>query len=1125
MGYLLSNSAKHQTMSIPFLASSRRPFRLVTALFMSATICSFSGGTDSQNSPSGDTIVTILHNGKPVADLSDSGARRSLKILRASYGPLNDPGHTLDATDAVRQLVAEGRTEIPVAEITRRIGDPQFGVVKTLTIEFSRDETSRTVTAQDSGTATLSEPKSAAAPAEIALNFDSAAPGLLLRTPGSYELRTSADKRLTTAPSTFSTPVELDGAWTLQFPGKKEITLPSLTSWHTSTDDSIKYFSGTAIYRKTFRIPQNFSAQRVELDLGEVREIAEVSLNGRSLGVLWKQVKTLDITDAYIHNPDAENVLEIRVTNLWPNRLIGDQHIPAPDEARNPNGTLKRWPQWLLDGKKDPSGRESFSMRNLWSKTDAPLPSGLLGPVRLKTIVPVATRPATGNPTLAPLATAFAKPAPEYRPWVYWFWNNGNLTKEGVTADLEAMAAVGIGGVLIMDVGQDAPRGPVGFMDEKWREIFRLVISESKRLGIEVNMNNDAGWNGSGGAWITPAESMQTLSWTETTFTAPATAKVVLPKPKSTLNYYRDIVVLAFPTPQNTGPRAIPNADQPRPTNKTVNNPVIAHKDIIILSGRLAADGTLDWQPPAPGKWTLLRIGHTSKNWRVAPAPEGAEGLECDKLSVAASVSAFEGQIGKLVAENKEATGKVFVSTHIDSWENGSQTWTPLMREEFQQRRKYDVLAYLPVFAGYQIDSSAVTEDFLWDFRRTVSEMVLDNHVSTFRKLSHERGLRLSIEAYGAPCDSLQFAGMADEPMGEFWTAGSWVGVEGWCLDSCRGMASAGHVYGHNIIGAETFTATEAERWTRHPGTLKATGDRAFAEGINRFVFHRYSFQPWKDVKPGLMMGPWGQHYERTQTWWHLTPAWHEYLARCQFMLRQGRFVADIAYIEPEDSPQSYTTHPKNGYSWDQCGTDAVLKMSVSADGKIVLPSGASYEVLVLPKSERMTSVLLQKVHALVRDGATVIGGEPPKRVPGLAAYREEESAASSGFKASLLALWGEAPAPKGGRDIGKGRFIWGETPVTVLTTKGFPRDFVATHPLRQIHRRTADGDIYFVANGAKVSVLSQGTFRATGRPEIWHPETGKRIVAPVYRSAGDGTTTVLLPFAPTESYFVVFPK
>ncbi|MDR2849862.1 MAG: hypothetical protein LBW77_04875 [Verrucomicrobiota bacterium] len=1066
-----------------------------------------------------DPLVSLAHDGATLLDVSGA-VPQALHILRASYGPAGDPEHTLDATAVVRELTATGAREVHVPEITRRLGDPKYRTVKNLDITFTLGGVTQTATAVDGGTVSL---RSAAGDLDTAaFRSGAAAPGLLLRAPGRYELRAaSGAARVQTV--ALPAPLELDGAWTVRFPGR-EASFPALTSWHLSDNPDIKYFSGTAAYLKTFRLPAGFPAagQRVELDLGAVHEFAVVILNGRNLGVLWTLEKRLDVTDAL--RPGADNALEIRVTNLWPNRLIGDQFIPAPDEIRNANGTINRWPQWLLDGRKDPSGRQTFSMWELWRTTDALLPSGLLGPVRLNAVATADTGTATVAAHVAALADSFAKPAPEFRPWVYWFWNNGNLNKEGVTADLEAMAAVGIGGVLIMDVGQGAPRGPVQFMDEKWREIFRFVISESQRLGIKVNMNNDAGWNGSGGAWITPEESMHILTWSETALTAPAAGKIVLPQPKAQLNYYRDIAVLAFPTPENTGTgtRAFPDQNRQRPTNETAKNPVVARKDIVVLTGRLAADGTLDWQPPAPGNWTLLRIGHTTKNKRVHPAPEGADGLECDKLSVAASVAAFEGQIGKLAAENKNGVGKVFVSTHIDSWENGSQTWTPLMREEFQKRRSYDVLSYLPVFAGYQIDSTGDTEDFLWDFRRTVSEMVLDYHVGTFQRLSHERGLQLSIEAYDqAPCDFLQFGGMADEPIGEFWTSGASASPkDGIRLSDCRGMASAGHIYGRNVIGAEAFTARREERFLRHPGSLKVLGDRAFAEGINRFIFHRYSFQPWLDVKPGLMMGPWGQHYERTQTWWHLTPAWHAYLARCQFMLRQGRFAADIAYIEPEDSPQKYTEHPKDGYAWDQCGTDAVLQMSVDSAGRLTLPGGARYEVLVLPATVQMTPVLLKKALDLATLGATVIGGpQRPARSPGLLFAKNADA-----FQALGDALWGADAAPAGARTVGKGRFIWGATPEAVLAEKGIKPDFVANRKLSQIHRTGTDGEIYFVANPEDVPLTAQATFRATGQPEIWHPETGRRIAAPVYRNAPDGTTTVALPFAPTESYFVVFP-
>ncbi len=190
---------------------------------------------------------------------------------------------------------------------------------------------------------------------------------------------------------------------------------------------------------------------------------------------------------------------------------------------------------------------------------------------------------------------------------------------------------------------------------------------------------------------------------------------------------------------------------------------------------------------------------------------------------------------------------------------------------------------------GRVVESVEVSERFLWDLRRTVSDLLVANYAGRFRELAHQHGLRLTIEAYdGAPCDEMTYAGQADEPMAEFWSWGFNTAY------SCTEMASAAHVYGKRILGAEAFTANDGEKWLHHPASIKALGDWAFCEGINRFVFHRYALQPWRDYAPGMSMGPWGLHYERTQTWWEQSAAWHEYLARCQFMLRQGLFVADI---------------------------------------------------------------------------------------------------------------------------------------------------------------------------------------------------------------------------------------
>ena len=724
------------------------------------------------------------------------------------------------------------------------------------------------------------------------------------------------------------------------------------------------------------------------------------------------------------------------------------------------------------------------------------------------------------NESIGVIADQFASPDAQYRPWVYWFWNNGNLTKEGITADLEAMQRVGIKGVLIMEVGQGSPQGPVDFMSDNWRDHFKFMIAEAQRCDIEVNMNNDPGWNGSGGAWIKPDEAMQVLTWTEIN-TTNENGPIVLKQPPTKHDYYHDIVVLAFPTPKDLSTKEPLSPDNHRrntPMNKVTQDACIAKTAMIDLSDKLGTDGKLDWTPPN-GDWTIIRFGHTCKGIMVAPAPQAGIGLECDKLSTKGADAAFNGQIAKLVADNKDFVGNIFVSTHIDSWENGSQNWTEKMRTEFKNRREYELLRFLPVFAGYVVENADITDRFLWDFRRTVSEMVMDNHVKRMKELANKNGIRLSIEAYGSPNDHIQYGGLADEPMGEFW-------IGGMAMETCRGMASAGHVYGRRIIGAEVFTANDSERWLEYPGSIKTLGDRALCEGINRFVFHRYSFQPWKDVKPGLMMGPWGIHYERTQTWWEQTTAWHEYLTRCQFMLRQGQFVADICYVEPEDSPQGFGDHPRLGYPWDQCGTDAVLQMECK-DGKLVLPSGMSYKVLVLPQSDRMTPQLLEKTLELVRAGATVIGKRPTKAF-GYSDYPNNDG------KTKTLAgrLWPDeqqlseprVSQRSSSRRISSSRIISDKTPEEVLRLKGIVPDFVSDKRLHTIHRQTEFGDIYFVANPNDFAQLARVAFRAEGIPEIWFPESGKMVPATSWRTV-NGVTSMLLPLAATESVFVVFRR
>jgi hypothetical protein len=739
-------------------------------------------------------------------------------------------------------------------------------------------------------------------------------------------------------------------------------------------------------------------------------------------------------------------------------------------------------------------------------------------------VTALAQAPVSGEPVNAgSLVAQFQHPPDEARPWVYWFWLNGNITRHGITADLEAMQRVGIGGVLIMEVDQGAPVGSVDFLSRDWRDLFQHVHHEARRLGLEVNMNNDAGWNGSGGPWIAPAQSMQKVVWSEVDVEGPGQFEGDLPQPEAVAGYYRDICVLAVPKVGDYridrirakalfevgGVGDIARGDLPPDMR-------IEHEKIALVADQPDPAGRASWPIPA-GRWTILRFGHTSTGVENAPAPASGRGLECDKLSPEGIEANFAGMMAHLAADTQigptpGVTG--LVATHIDSWENGAQNWTAAMREEFQRRRGYDLLTFLPVLTGRVVDSREISERFLWDLRQTVSELVVENYAGRMRELAHAHGLRFTVEAYGSPCDALPYAGRSDEPMGEFWTPSG-------AIETCKTMASAAHVYGNKIVGAEAFTSGDQERWREHPALLKALGDRVFCEGVNRFVFHRYALQPWAERRvPGMTMGPWGQHYERTQTWWDWSADWHSYLARCQHLLRQGLFVADICYVQPEAPPQGPRDYPRKGYAWDECPAEVVLTRMQVSQGRIVLPDGMNYRLLVLPSQSTMTPQLLRKIRELVQAGATVLGPRPVMS-PSLREYpRCDQEIEQLGAE-----LWGDCDGHQVKQHAyGQGRVVWGLTPEEVLQEAGVPPDFVSGHPVHHIHRRTDDHELYFVASPHPYAVTTTCSFRVTGRtPEFWWPESGRTEPAWMYREEG-GVTHVSVPFSPAGSVFVVFP-
>jgi len=664
------------------------------------------------------------------------------------------------------------------------------------------------------------------------------------------------------------------------------------------------------------------------------------------------------------------------------------------------------------------------------------------------------------------LERGFANPPPSARPWVYWMWMDGNLSREGLTADLEAMQRAGIGGVIIMEVDVGIPKGPVKFISPEWRQLFKHAVTEAERLKLQITLNAGPGWTGSGGPWVKPEQSMQHLVASEVEITGPTNFDAKLPQPsprkpyfgtaglppeliKAQSEFYRDVMVLAFPTPKGNG--RIPDLDEkalyvrepfsskpgvkpflPAPADFPAlpEGASIASRGILDLTERLDSDGRLTWAAP-PGSWTVVRFGRTSTGANTRPAPAPGLGLESDKFDKAALEAHFEQFVGVLLRElgPRKRKDVGWTSLHIDSWEMGAQNWTASFREEFRRRRGYDPLPYLPAMTGRVVESLEVSERFLWDIRQTAQELVVENHARHLKELGRRHGFGLSIEPYDMnPCADMTLGAVADVPMCEFWASGFET------FFTCIEASSIAHTGGKKIVAAEAFTSDDRERWLFHPGHLKSLGDWAFCAGVNRIVFHRYAHQPWLERWPGMTMGPYGVHWERTQTWWEMVPAYHEYLARCQFLLRQGLSVADICFLVPEGAPHVFrppssampgSPPDRLGYNFDGCAPATLIERMKVKGGRLVLPDGMSYRLLVLPQMETITPALLRKFGELVRAGATVVGS-PPRKSPSLSGYpqcdveiRELVDGLWGGTAPGFSQSWNE-------RRVGKGRLLWG---------------------------------------------------------------------------------------------------
>ncbi|MDQ1143130.1 glycosyl hydrolase [Pedobacter agri] len=605
---------------------------------------------------------------------------------------------------------------------------------------------------------------------------------------------------------------------------------------------------------------------------------------------------------------------------------------------------------------------------------------------------------------------------------------------------------------------------------------------------------------------------------------------------------------------------------------------------IINLTDKLNPDGTLNWKAPK-GNWTILRVGHTSTGHTNATAG-GGKGLECDKFNPAAVKLQFDSWYGEALKHGgPEIAKKVLSAFHVDSWECGSQNWSPLFKAEFLKRRGYDLTPYLTIMTGLPVESAQVSEGFLYDVRKTISELVIDQFYKTLAALAKERGVTFTAESIAPTMmsDGLMHYKTVDVPMGEFWLNSPTHDKPNDMLDAISGA----HIYGKNIVQAEAFTTVRMD-WNESPANMKTVQDRNYALGINKLVYHVFVQNPFTDRKPGVTLDGVGLYFQRDQTWWKLGKAWVDYAERTQNLLQQGKPVVDIAVFTGEELPRrsvlpdrlvetlpgifgaevvesekkrlanvgeplrqipAGVTHsanmadpenwvnPLRGYAYDSFNPD-VLSTATVKDGNVVFESGAAYKILVIPGAMKMNPnyqymsyEVVKILSDLIKAGAKVIIGDKPLYQFGLKQVSKAE------FDKVVNEIWDDKVATNLIKRIGKGMLIRAPYHSENFDKIGVKKDLVMmdfdiniTDDLPRYsknvtftHRKTADADIYFISNQEAKEREFNFSFRINGMvPKIYNPVTNDTAALKSW-SIKDGRTFFNLKLPANGSLFIIF--
>lgn len=754
---------------------------------------------------------------------------------------------------------------------------------------------------------------------------------------------------------------------------------------------------------------------------------------------------------------------------------------------------------------------------------------------------------ATSNLADPAMQMHFKTPPHEARPWAFWMWLRVDADEKAITADLEEMHKKGLEGTILYESGTGYEPGSMtanmvlkgkkyvvkpredlkgAFQSplpkpilKPWgnrvRELFRYAAKEANRIGIKFVLS--VGLAGTSGP-IDPEYGQQELVWSEKEVVGGQAINEQLPDPSQNVpatHASLNSVIANYQKKLTRMPATVKNEFKRHEIALLAvpDDPGAKVSQVINISDKLDADGKLQWNAPA-GKWKIMRFAYR---------PTGHHdvwGYFTDGMSAEALDTTWNTTIGKMLKEMTPDERKGLYGVEDDSWEGGETTWTKLFAQKFKEQHKYDLTAWLPAIAGVTLNDSTQTDGVRRDYYRTIADLIAINHYGHLRELANKNGLVCYSEAAGpntAQLDNLKNSNAVDMAMGEFWIPSVHRATpERRFL--LRNTATANHVYGKRVTACEGFTSV-GPFWEESFFDLKNVADQAFCDGLNLNVFHNFSQTLVPDAKPNYVYFA-GTHYSRNVTWWEQTPAFNNYMGRCSYMLQQGLFVADALYYTGDgighgEQMKSTPALPAPGYDHDNCNLDVLLHRVSVKNGRLVLPDGMSYKMLILPDQPKIAFSALQKIVELVNGGAVVVGKQP-EGLAGLILSADEVKA-----RRLIADLWSAKT---------KHHVISNKTAADVLKDINLKPDFEYTGlsdagEIDWIHRRASGTDIYFIASRWDHPEKLNATFRVSGKqPELWDPVTGETRPAKAFMQS-NGRTTVPLEFDARGSVFVVFRK